>query len=89
MSVLARGGALILKLSALIPCKRTRVQLQGLCESYEDPSSRCATVIDNNGTHEGIDITDMLKISKPTQVRPFNSTGAFAITWNGVVLFVV
>ncbi len=41
---------------------------QGLCK--DGLGSRCATVIDNNGTHEGVDITPNLKILKPVQVRP-------------------
>lgn len=39
---------------------------QGLCE--DEDNSRCATVVDNNGTHSNIDVTDRLNILKPVQV---------------------
>ena len=51
--------------SPLCVCARC-CACQGLCD--DGLGSRCATVIDNNGTHEGVDITPKLNILKPVQV---------------------
>lgn len=44
---------------------------QAFCD--DGLGSRCATVIDNNGTHENVDITPRLKILKPVQVTLKNA----------------
>lgn len=40
---------------------------QAFCDD-DSPGARCAKVVDNNGTHQGVDVTHNLVISAPVKV---------------------
>lgn len=53
--------------------------VQGLC--YEGKGLRCARVLDNNGTHANVDITDRLSIADPVQVTRKHTLTVMSISW--------